>query len=67
MMMYKVCIATSKQTGKTISGITHIVETDEEPKEYSLENERYYFDYKFFNSEAEAKQYIKSIEKGDCL
>lgn len=63
MMYYKVCVSTSKHSGKIIAGLTHIVETDEEPKEYSLQNERYYFDYKFFKTEQEARDYVKGLEK----
>lgn len=55
---YKVCKATSKHSGTEIKGLTHIVETDETPQNYSLENERYYFDYYFFNSEEQAKNFI---------
>lgn len=62
---YKVCVSTSKHSGKIICGLTHIVETDEEPKEYSLENDRYYFDYKFFQTMEEAKSYIKGVENGN--
>lgn len=64
MRRYKVCIATSKRTGSIISSLTHIVETDEEPKDYSIENERFYFDYKFFDSEEKAMNHIKEISIG---
>lgn len=62
MTSYKVCKATSKHSGKEITSLTHIVETDEKPKNYSIENERFYFDYYFFESEEKAKEFVKGIK-----
>lgn len=67
-MYYKVCIATNKKSGKVVAGLTHIVEiaTEEEaPKNYSLENERWYFDYYFFTDLEKAKKFVeeKQAEK----
>ena len=63
MTSYKVCKATSKHSGKIITSLTHIVETDEKPKDYSIENDRYYFDYYFFDTEEHAKQFIQEQRK----
>lgn len=61
MISYKVCIPTSKITGKIVCKLLHIVETDEEQADYRMENDRYSFDYKFFNSEQSAREYIAKI------
>lgn len=62
MTSYKVCKATSKHSGKIITSLTHIVGTDEKPKDYTLENERFVFDYYFFDTEEKAREFVRGIK-----
>lgn len=65
MKIYKVCVSTSKHSGKVIASLTRIIEdeSDNFPADYSLENERYYFDYHFFDTEEGARKYLEGVEK----